>query len=59
MQEYTCPVCGKKMARDLIPFLDHTNQHIIEKIKEKHPDWVSSDGVCDKCHEHLTKSLKK
>ena len=53
---YTCPVCGEKVDRDLSMFLDHTNMHIIEKLKETHPDWVTGDGCCQKCYEYLEKN---
>ena len=46
---YQCPMCGNKMERDLVLFLDHANQHIIDKIKESHPEWVAQDGICKPC----------
>lgn len=55
---YTCPVCGQKTPRDLVVFLDHTNEHIYELMKKKHPEWSGKDGLCSKCHEHLKAILK-
>lgn len=52
MAGYKCPLCKTEMERDVALFLDHTNQHIIEKIKEKHPDWAASDGTCQKCRDY-------
>lgn len=52
MTNYQCPLCGNKMARDLILFLDHTNQHVIDKIKESHPEWISENGVCTPCIDY-------
>lgn len=57
MPEYQCPICGEKMQRDLIRFLDHGNQHVIDSIKKQHPNWVESDGVCKKCAEMLQKTM--
>lgn len=55
---YTCPVCGEKTPRDLVVFLDHTNRHIFDLLKQKHPEWTDVDGICRKCHEHLAASLR-
>ncbi|MDV2495010.1 MAG: hypothetical protein RX316_02225 [bacterium] len=41
---YTCPTCGEVMERDLLAFLSHTDQHIIEALKELHPEWMEADG---------------
>ncbi len=43
---YTCPTFGETMERDLMAFLKHTDRHIIDAIKEDHPDWVEADGAC-------------
>jgi hypothetical protein len=43
---YTCPTCGESVERDLLVFLHHTDQHIIEAIKKDHPEWVKDDGTC-------------
>lgn len=37
------------MSRDLLLFLDHTNQHVIDRIKLAHPEWVTEDGACKPC----------
>ncbi len=43
---YTCPTCGETMERDLMVFLQHTDHHLIDAIKEDNPDWVEDDGTC-------------
>jgi hypothetical protein len=58
MAEYVCPVCGKKTRRDLIFFLEHTQAHMIELVKQKHPEWVDRDGLCRPCVDYFQKSLK-
>ena len=45
------------MDRNLILFLDHTEQHIIDRIKEAHPEWVEEDGVCKPCAEYYKSEL--
>jgi len=45
------------MARDLLLYLDHTNQHIIDRIKEEHPEWVSANGACEPCAEYYKKQI--
>ena len=37
------------MDRDLVLFLDHTNQHVINQIKLSHPEWVAENGACKPC----------
>ena len=54
---YRCPMCDRTMERNLILFLDHTNQHVIDQIKKEHPEWVESDGVCKPCAEYYKKQL--
>jgi hypothetical protein len=42
--EYTCGVCGEPVDGDLLAFLHHTDQHILDALRELHPEWVDSDG---------------
>ena len=57
MTGYKCPLCGKMMNRDLGIFLEHTNEHIIDKIKESHPEWIESDGACQMCVDYMKMEL--
>lgn len=57
MADYTCPLCGRKVRRDLALFLNHTNEHVIDAIKKEHPEWVESDGTCQPCAEYYEKEL--
>jgi len=57
MQTYQCPVCAEVMAHDLALFLDHTNHHIIDVIRDNHPEWEADDGVCEKCMDYYKKEL--
>ncbi len=41
---YICPTCGEPIERDLLVFLRHTDQHILETLKAIHPDWIEADG---------------
>lgn len=41
---YMCAVCGESMDRDLLAFLRHTEHHILDALKEQHPEWVEEDG---------------
>lgn len=45
------------MQRDLARFLDHTHQHVIDKIKAKHPEWQASDGTCEPCQVYYQNQL--
>ncbi len=55
--QYRCPLCEKSMERNLALFLDHTQGHIIDRIKEEHPEWVEAGGVCKPCAEYYKKQL--
>ena len=55
---YKCSVCGQKVNGDLKVFLDHTENHIIDHIKAKHPDWVEKDGLCQRCVDYYRSELK-
>lgn len=57
LTEYHCPLCGRTMARDLALFLDHTNLHVIDEIKKKHPEWVETDGACQPCVQYYKKAF--
>lgn len=58
MAGYRCPLCGREMERNLVLFLDHADQHVINQIKEEHPEWVEADGACAPCTEYYRKQLK-
>jgi len=54
---YSCPVCKQNMPRDLLKIIPHTEGHIVELIKKKHPEWVESGGMCKKCYEYYKNQL--
>lgn len=49
--DYVCPTCGKRLPRDLKHIIPHTEQHIVDAIKNKHPKWADPDGTCKKCYD--------
>jgi hypothetical protein len=55
--EFVCPTCGKVMERELLHIIDHTEGHIVQEIKKKHPSWEDDNGVCEKCYEHYKKEM--
>lgn len=57
-QYYTCSVCGQNVERDLVVYMHHTDLHIIEAIKKKHPDWECGEGLCPKCLECFQKAKR-
>ena len=56
--EYKCSVCGERVEGDLVVFTEHTENHIIDEIKLKHPDWTQDDGLCPKCADYFRAQLK-
>ncbi len=57
MPDFICPTCNENMSRDLDIVIPHTEEHIIDAIKKKHPNWVESDGICKKCYEYYKSQL--
>ena len=57
MGEFTCPVCGKIIPRELLTIVAHSEEDIVEAIKKDHPDWLDSDGVCKKCYTYYKEQL--
>lgn len=55
--EFICPTCGKGLPRELLVIIPHTEGHIVDAIKEKHPDWIESNGICKKCYEYYKKQF--
>ena len=56
--EYQCSVCGRTVAGDLAVYVDHTEEHIIDVIKQGHPDWVESNGLCKQCLAYYRGEIK-
>ncbi|GEM_PF-774853 len=57
MAIYTCPTCEAKMERNLLLFIEHTDQHIVDELKKKHPNWITEDGFCPRCLDHFKQSM--
>lgn len=55
---YTCPICQKTMGRDLVLFLNHTDQHIVDQILKKHPEWAKKDGLCQPCVDYYKGQIR-
>lgn len=55
---YRCSVCHKEVEGDLLIFMSHTKEHIVDAIKSAHPDWVEKDGICKKCVEYFERQIK-
>jgi len=56
--EYSCPVCRQKINEGSEAYINHTEEHIVDLIKDKHPEWEGKDGVCHKCYDYYRKQLK-
>lgn len=55
---YKCAVCNKIIEGDTKKYIDHTEEHIVEMIKDKHPEWVHKDGICKQCYDYYKEELK-
>ncbi len=56
--EYKCSICSEEIDGDLLVYIDHTEQHIMDEIKLNHPDWIGKDGICQKCVDYYKGQLK-
>jgi len=56
--KYECGVCGQVVEGDSLKFIDHNEQHIVDLVKTKHPDWQEKDGVCGKCVDYYRDQIK-
>lgn len=54
---YRCPACGQ-VSSEIPVFVDHTERHIIDLLKNDHPDWIEKDGMCKKCLEYYRAELQ-
>ena len=55
---YHCPLCGRKMERNLALFLGHAEVHVMDQIKKEHPEWVAEDGACRPCADYYRSQLR-
>ena len=55
---YTCSLCKQSVAGDLMVYKMHTEGHIVDLVKHDHPDWVESDGMCQKCLKYYEDEIK-
>jgi 5-methylcytosine-specific restriction endonuclease McrA len=56
--EYECSVCKGKVEGDVLVYMNHTESHIIEEIKNRHPEWADTDGLCQKCVDYYKDQIK-
>ncbi len=56
--QYHCSECGKQVDGDLLVYIKHTEDHIVDEVRKKNPDWAESDGICMKCEEFYRKQMK-
>ena len=56
--DYQCSVCDEKVKGGLLVYIDHTEKHIVDEIKAKHPEWAEKDGICPKCVDYFKEQMK-
>ncbi len=56
--EYKCSVCSQEVGKDLLNYVNHTQEHILDEIKAANPDWIEGDGVCQKCYDYFKSQMK-
>ena len=55
---YKCSVCGKDVKDDLLVYINHTEEHIVDEIRAHHPELAGEDGLCEKCIEYYRSQIK-
>ncbi|MFC1514366.1 hypothetical protein ACFL5X_00495 [Candidatus Omnitrophota bacterium] len=55
--DYSCPVCGELIPQELSKIVAHGEGHVVDEVKKKHPDWVRSDGLCNKCYVYYKEQI--
>ena len=56
--KFVCPTCNSELPNELLIIIPHTEKHIVDVIKKKHPKWVENNGVCKKCYEFYKSQLR-
>lgn len=57
--KFICPTCGEEISRELKAIIPHTEKHIIDEIKKRHPGWIEKNGVCRRCYEFYKNEMHK
>jgi hypothetical protein len=58
MMGYTCGVCGNRVEGGVIALSGHTEGHIVDLIKKKHPDWQEEEGICQRCLDYYRRQMR-
>jgi len=53
-----CPLCKKEVDEKVVRTCVDAEKWVVEQIRKKHQNWVSSDGSCPQCLEYY-RSLGK
>ena len=56
--DYQCSVRRQKVNGDLVAYVDHTEKHVIDLVKNDHPDWVENNGMCRKCLDYYRAEIQ-
>ena len=62
MSQKTCPLCGKEHDELIYTLEKKLAVKFIKKIREEHPQWVQTDGGCERCmnfYKNLVQHPKK
>ena len=58
LMNYLCSVCNQKVSADLMVYKMHTENHIVDLVKHDHPNWIESNGLCQKCLKYYEEEIK-
>jgi serine protease AprX len=51
-EKIICPLCSDAVDKLLYRFHIDSERNVIDKIKEKNPEWSVNDGICSRCVDY-------
>ena len=55
---YLCSVCHKEVEKDLMVYQSHMEKHIVDLVRQDHPQWAEVNGMCQLCYDYYKNELK-
>lgn len=51
-ENISCPLCGDKVDKLLFRYHIDNEKVVLQKIKDRNPEWSETDGVCSRCVDY-------
>jgi serine protease AprX len=53
----TCPLCNDQVGRLLFQYHLDSERQVIERIRQRNPQWSEQDGICSRCLDYYHTEL--